>query len=56
MESEKIDDSSVIEKCKKGQLDEFSVLYEKYVKKIYDFIFLKLIIKKQLKILLVRSL
>jgi RNA polymerase sigma-70 factor (ECF subfamily) len=41
MEPEKIDDLSVVENCQKGQLDEFSILYEKYVKKIYDFIFFK---------------
>lgn len=31
----------VIQKCQKGDMEEFGKLYDKYVKKIYDFIYYK---------------
>lgn len=38
---EEINDRKIVESCQKGGLDEFGKLYDKYVKKIYDFIYYK---------------
>lgn len=33
---------SAINACQKGQLEQFAVIYDSYVKKIYDFLFYRL--------------
>jgi RNA polymerase sigma-70 factor, ECF subfamily len=38
--------SKVIQECQEGNLDNFSVLYDAYIKKIYDFIFYKILHKE----------
>lgn len=37
-----INDTAIIKKCQKGDLEQFGVLYEKYIKKIYDFVYFKI--------------
>lgn len=36
-----MEENKIIKKCQKGNLQEFSFLYEKYIKKIYDFVYYK---------------
>lgn len=36
-----IDDKQIITQCQKGDLERFGQLYDKYIKKIYDFIYYK---------------
>jgi len=36
-----INEVKIIKKCKQGRLEEFGLLYDKYIKKIYDFIYYK---------------
>lgn len=40
-EDAKIDEVDVISRCQAGQLEEFGLLYDKYIKKIYDFVYYK---------------
>jgi len=35
------DEQIAIQKCQKGDLGKFGILYDKYIKKIYDFIYFK---------------
>jgi len=39
--SENNQDNLIISKCQKGELDEFAKIYDKYIKKIYNFIYYK---------------
>lgn len=41
-----MEDEIIILKCQKGELEEFGRLYEKYVKKIYNFIYFKTLHKE----------
>ncbi len=41
-----MEDETIVLKCQKGELEEFGKLYEKYVKKIYDFIYFKTLHKE----------
>lgn len=36
-----IDEKDIVSNCQKGKIDDFSVLYYKYVKKIYKFVYYK---------------
>ncbi|RLC36365.1 hypothetical protein DRH27_05335 [Candidatus Falkowbacteria bacterium] len=36
-----INETKIIEKCRQGHLEEFGSLYDRYIKKIYDFIYYK---------------
>lgn len=36
-----IDDLAILKKCQNGIYDDFGLLYDKYIKKIYDFIYFK---------------
>lgn len=36
-----ISEAQIVENCQKGDLEEFGKLYDKYIKKIYDFIYYK---------------
>jgi RNA polymerase sigma-70 factor (ECF subfamily) len=36
-----IDEKQLIAQCQKGDLEKFGLLYDKYIKKIYDFIYYK---------------
>ena len=36
-----LEDGQLVENCKSGKLDDFGLLYDKYVRKIYDFIYYK---------------
>jgi len=36
-----MDEAGIILKCQRGDLEKFSLLYDKYIKKIYDFIYYK---------------
>lgn len=38
---DKIDDRKIAKNCQKGNLNEFGKLYDKYIKKIYNFIYYK---------------
>ena len=38
---DKIDDRKIVKDCQKGNLNEFGKLYDKYIKKIYNFIYYK---------------
>ena len=38
---EEINDRKTVKRCQKGNLDEFAKLYNKYIKKIYSFIYYK---------------
>ena len=35
------DEIKIIQKCQKGDLEKFGILYDKYIKKIYNFIYFK---------------
>jgi RNA polymerase sigma-70 factor (ECF subfamily) len=37
----KIDEAAVISRCQAGQLEEFGLLYDAYIRRIYDFIYYK---------------
>ena len=41
MPSEELIEREIIRKCQKGKLEEFTSLYDKYVKRIYNFIYYK---------------
>jgi len=34
-----MEETSIIQKCQSGKLNEFGLLYDKYIRKIYDFIY-----------------
>lgn len=37
-----INDKVVIDKCQNGELEQFGILYERYIKKIYSFVYFKI--------------
>lgn len=39
-------DSSVIQACQRGECDQFALIYDAYIKKIYDFIYYKTLHKE----------
>jgi len=36
-----LDEADIIDRCQAGQLDDFALLYDAYIRKIYDFIYYK---------------